>query len=383
MKTCDLEQNEILDKIINADVSRRDFMKFSAGLAAMMGLPLGMAPKIANAITNPKKPPVIWISFQQCTGCTETLLRSRHPTLENLILDIISLDYNETLSTPAGKLAEEARDASMKANKGKYVLVVDGSIPMAQDGIFCKIGGRKAKDLLKESAENAAAVIAMGSCAAWGGLPSAPPNPTGAIGVPEALKQMGVKTPCVTIPGCPPSPYNFLSTVVHYLTFSKLPELDDKGRPKFAYGKIIHDNCERRAHFDAGRFAQTFGDENHRNGYCLFKLGCKGPETFANCPSILFGDVGSGSWPVGTGHPCFGCTEPGVGFFKPLHSLAIPKSVAPPSQYPGINEQRGSGLGYAATALAAGVAGAALGAGAVVQSKLGKADDVKDNEKKG
>ena len=179
----------------------------------------------------------------------------------------------------------------------------------------------------------AAAVIAIGSCASWGGIPSADPNPTGATPAHEVFKNKGIKTPVVNIPGCPPNPYNFLSTVLYFLTFKKLPELDDQARPKFAYGRIIHENCERRPHFDAGRFAVQFGDEGHRKGYCLYKLGCKGPETFNNCPIQLFGDVGSGSWPVGTGHPCFGCSEKGVGFTLPLHSPARPKYITPPALF--------------------------------------------------
>ena len=149
----------------------------------------------------------------------------------------------------------------------------------------------------------------------------------------EILKTKGIKTPVVNIPGCPPNPYNFLSTVLYFLTFKKLPELDDQARPKFAYGRIIHENCERRPHFDAGRFAVQYGDEGHRKGYCLYKLGCKGPETFNNCPMQLFDDVGSGRWPVGTGHPCFGCSEKGVGFTMPLHSPARPKYITPPSLF--------------------------------------------------
>ena len=108
--------------------------------------------------------------------------------------------------------------------------------------------------------------------------------------------------------------------MVHFLTFGKLPAVDELGRPKFAYSRLIHENCERRAHFDAGRFAMEFGDDGHRQGYCLYKLGCKGPETYANCPTIRFGDVGAGTWPVGCGHPCIGCTEQGIGFQKPIHS---------------------------------------------------------------
>src|SRR5512135_1127464 len=308
-------------------VSRRDFLKFCAVAAAGMGLPLGMGVKIAEAVAALKRPPVIWLSGQECTGCTETLLRSTHPTVEQLILDLISLDYHETLSTPSGHLAEEARAKSIAENKGKFILVIDGSIPTKDGGIYCQIGGKPVLQILKETAPQAAAVIAIGSCASWGGIPSASPNPTGAVSVSEAL---GGKATVINIPGCPPNPYNFLSTVLYYVTFKKLPELDDEGRPKFAYGRIIHENCERRPHFDAGRFAMEFGDEGHRKGYCLYKLGCKGPETFNNCPTLLYNDVGSGAWPVGTGHPCFGCSEKGVGFEIPLHTPARLQFITPP-----------------------------------------------------
>ena len=150
--------------------------------------------------------------------------------------------------------------------------------------------------------------------------------------------------PVVTIPGCPPNPYNFLATAVHFLTFGKLPATDKLGRPLFAYGRLVHENCERRAHFDAGRFAMEFGDEGHRKGYCLYKLGCKGPETYANCPSIGFGDAGEGNWPVGCGHPCIGCTEKGVGFTKPIHQVAKMLNVTPPLQYPRIVEEQGKAV---------------------------------------
>jgi hydrogenase small subunit len=171
---------------------------------------------------------------------------------------------------------------------------------------------------MKETAPGAAAIVAIGSCASWGGVQSARPNPTGARGVNHIITDK----PVINLPGCPASPYNILSTVLYYLTLNKLPELDDKGRPKFAYGRLIHDHCERRPHFNAGRFAEGFGTDSHRQGYCLYKLGCKGPETYANCPTQLFGDVGSQAWPVGTGHPCFGCSEQGVGFEKPVFQQA-------------------------------------------------------------
>ncbi|OIQ91484.1 hydrogenase-2 small chain precursor [mine drainage metagenome] len=348
-------------------ISRRSFLQMCAAMAATMGLPKGAEAAMAKAVATKKRPSVIWLHFQECTGCTESLLRAEHPTLEKLILDVISLDYHETLFAAAGHQAEAARRSAMKANKGKYLLVVEGAIPTRDNGIYCKVGGQTAIEMLKECAADAAAVIAIGSCSSWGGMPSTPPNPTGAKSAGEVLGKV-----IPNIPGCPPNPYNFLSTVVHFLTFGKLPDVDDTGRPKFAYSRLIHENCERRAHFDAGRFALEFGDEGHRRGYCLYKLGCKGPETHANCPAILFGDVGNASWPVGTGHPCIGCTEKGIAFAKPIHALAELKSVRPPAGFPGIIEDQGKGPSTGALILAAAVAGAAAGAGAMMAKNLGK-----------
>ena len=362
-------------------ISRREFTQFCAATATTLGLGAGSDVAIAKAVEKARRPSVIWLHFQECTGCSESLLRAEHPTLEKLILDTISLDYHETLMVAAGHQAEAARKTAMKENKGKYVLVVEGAIPTKQNGIYCKVGGRTAVDLVKECAADAAAVIAIGSCASWGGMPSTDPNPTGASGVAQVLGK-----PVVTIPGCPPNPYNFLSTVVHFLTFGALPEIDALGRPKFAYSRLIHENCERRAHFDAGRFAMEFGDDGHRKGYCLYKLGCKGPETYANCPTILFGDAGGGTWPVGCGHPCIGCTEQGVGFQKPIHMTSKLKNIEPPLQYPRIVEEKGTGATLGSAAVLAAVAGAAAGAGAMVAKNLGlshKAEEMEEAKKAG
>ncbi len=340
---------------VPAGISRRDFVKFCTIMAAGMGLPLEMAPKIAQAITSPRRPSVVWLSAQECTGCTETLLRADHPTLEKLILELISLDYSETLNSGAGHQAEAYREKIIRENQGNFILVCEGSFPVKDGGIYCKVGGRPVVDILKETAPKAAVVIAIGSCASWGGVPSASPNPTGATGVDRILSGI----PVINIPGCPPNPYNFLSTVLYYVTFKKLPELDDKGRPKFAYGRLIHENCERRPHFDAGRFAEEFGDEGHRKGWCLYKLGCKGPETFNNCPTLRFNDVNV--WPVNIGHPCFGCSEKGVGFAEPLFSPARPTHITPPTQFVKARPDDGDG----ASRLAAATVGAAVGAAAV------------------
>ncbi|MCL4737738.1 MAG: hydrogenase small subunit, partial [Burkholderiaceae bacterium] len=251
-------------------ISRREFMQFCAATATTLGLGASGSAAIAQAVQAARRPSVIWLHYQECTGCSESLLRAEHPTLEKLILDTISLDYHETLMVAAGHQAEAARKTAMQQNKGQYVLVVEGAIPVKDNGIYCKVAGHTAVDIVRECAADAAAVIAIGSCASWGGMPSTDPNPTGASGVAQVLGK-----PVVTIPGCPPNPYNFLATVVHFLTFGSLPAVDPLGRPLFAYGRIIHEHCERRAHFDAGRFAHAFGDEGHRKGYCLYKLGCK------------------------------------------------------------------------------------------------------------
>jgi len=354
-----------------SELSRRDFVKFCGVMAASMGLPMSMAPQIAEAAATAKRrPPVIWLQGQACTGCTEILLRPTHPSLEHLILDLISLDYNETLNAGSGHQAEAALHQSIKENAGKFILVVEGSVPVKEGGKYCMIAGRPFVDIVKETAAQAAAVIAIGSCASWGGWPSSPPNPTGATGIPEILKG----TTVVSIPGCPPNAYNFLSTVLYFLTFGKLPALDDKARPKFAYGRLIHENCERRPHFDAGRFAEKFGDEGHRQGYCLYKLGCKGPITHANCPSILY-YAGSGTWPVGTGHPCFGCTEQAVGFKVPIHTQAEVSQITPAAAHAPIETEKGQGMSAGAAGVLGGIAGLAIGAGAVITKQLGQSEE--------
>lgn len=335
---------------------RRDFVKVCSLAAAAIGLPATAGRAFAANAAAGAKPSVIWLHFSECTGCTETLLRPTHPALDELLLDLISLDYHETLFVAAGHQAEAARRDAMQKNAGKYVLIVEGAIPTKDGGIYCKIGGQTAVDMLHECAAHAGAIIAIGSCASWGGVPSAAPNPTGATGVPQVLTGKTV----VTIPGCPANPYNLLGTVLQFATFGTLPELDAQGRPKFAYGRTIHEHCPRRAHFDAGRFAKQFGDEGHRQGWCLYELGCKGPQTYANCSTQHFNEV-TDAWPIGIGHPCFGCTEPTIAFTQPIHAtIAIPNPV-PGAGYPGVDAPRGV-ISPFATGVAGVLGGAAIAA---------------------
>ncbi len=347
-------------KLPTEGVDRRDFVKVCMMAAASVGLPAAVGVRWAEAVPA-LKPSVIWLHFQECTGCTESLLRSSHPALGELVLDIISLDYHETLFAAAGYQIEAALDQAMEANAGAYVCVIEGSIPLADGGIYCKIAGHTALDIANKVADKAGAIIALGSCASWGGVQSSDPNPTQATGAPEVLKGKTV----VTIPGCPANPYNFLGTVLQFLTLGTLPALDDKNRPEFAYGRLIHEHCPRRAHFDAGRFARQYGDEGHRLGYCLYPLGCKGPETHANCSVQQFGEVGV--WPVGIGHPCFGCTEKGVAFTAPLHQ----ESKLPADAFPPVAPESDKlSVGWAGAAGLA--AGAVVGAGFMASKKIGE-----------
>jgi hydrogenase small subunit len=346
---------------------RRDFIRVCTMALAAVGIPYAAAARVAQAVAAKKlKPSVIWLHFQECTGCTESLLRTSHPAISELILDLVSLDYHETLFAAAGHQAEDALKKAMKENAGKYICVIEGAIPTKENGIYCKIGDRTALEIAHEVADKAGAIIAIGSCASWGGVPSADPNPTGATGVPMVLKGKTV----VTIPGCPANPYNLLGTVLQSATFGTLPELDDKGRPKFAYGRTIHEHCPRRPHFDAGRFAQKYGDEGHRLGYCLYKLGCKGPATYANCSTLSFGEV-IDAWPIGIGHPCYGCTEQKLAFRAALHQTIDIERPTPPDTYAPIRSHQGR-ISPVATGLVGLVGGALVGAGLVASKKLGQ-----------
>lgn len=309
-------------------VTRREFIQYCGILAGSLGLtamPSGLdgspdlgrralLDRVVQALETSPRLPIIWLEFQDCAGCTEALTRSQSPTLVDLVLNEVSIDYHETLFAAAGTAAEQARLQAMETYAGRYVLVVEGSVPTGGRGLFCTIGGRSATDILDEAAAGAAAIIATGNCAAFGGLPKASPNPTGAKGVWEIVEDK----PVVNIPGCPAIPEVTTGTLAHFLVFGKLPELDALNRPKTFYGATIHDRCQRRPFYDAGKFAGSFDDEGARRGYCLYKLGCKGPTTYNACATLKWD--GGLSFPIQSGHPCLGCSEPdfwdGGGFYQ-------------------------------------------------------------------
>ena len=335
-------------------VSRRGFLKYCSATASLLALPPAMVPRLANALEQARRPSVIWLSFQECTGCTESLTRSSSPTLEGLIFDTISLDYHHTLQAAAGEAAEAARHAAMEENNGNYLVLVDGSIPLGNPG-FSTIAGMSNYDMLMETVEGAAAVVAIGSCAAFGGIPGANPNPTGAVSVRDLIKDK----PVINVPGCPPIPMVITAVLAQYLTFGQLPELDRHGRPMAFFGQTIHDRCYRRPFYDQGKFAETFDDEGARKGWCLFKLGCKGPITYNACATMKWND--GTSFPIEAGHPCLGCSEPGFwdkgGFYNAVSTGDI-----------------GSGKALAGAA----AAGVVLGATAAAMSRARRKKTMKE-----
>ena len=299
------KEKAFYERMESKGVSRRDFMKFCTFLTATMGLSSSFVPKVAEVFAAPaQRPPVIWLHFGECTGCSEAVLRSQYPFVDELVLDILSVEYHETIMAAAGQQAEDQLHMALKKYEGKFICVVEGAIATAFDGGYGKVGGRTFLEIGKEVCTKAAGVICIGSCSSFGNINSAAPNPGGYVSVSEAL---GIKT--VNIAGCPPNAINFVGTVVNYLLLGKLPALDNLGRPLFAYGKSIHDQCPRRSHFENDEFVEEFGSEEAAEGYCLYKVGCRGPETYNNCPIAKFNQ--GTSWPVQAGHPCIGCSEPG------------------------------------------------------------------------
>ncbi|MBL6998799.1 MAG: hydrogenase small subunit [Gammaproteobacteria bacterium] len=350
------KNNLLAGELERLGISRRTFLKFCTSIGSVMALSPAQAAVMAEKLVTVKRQSVIWLSFQECTGCTESITRSHKPSLESLIFDFVSLDYHHTLQAASGDAAEQAREQAMHDNKGKYILIVDGSIPIKDDGVYSTIAGMTNLDMLQQVAKDAAAIVAVGSCATFGGLPKASPNPTGAVSVSDIVHDK----PIINIPGCPPIPVVMTGVLAHVLTFG-IPELDSMGRPKAFYGDSIHDRCYRRPYYDRGQFAKSFDDEGARKGWCLYELGCKGPITHNACATVKWNN--GTSFPIQSGHGCLGCSEPDFwdagGFYK-----ALSTGTNSPGQ-------------WATAALAA---GAAAGLASAYLNKSSKADAEKDHQ---
>src|SRR5450830_1510259 len=283
--------------------SRRDFIEFCTWIAAATGIEATAVGRVVHALETKPRLPVVWFHFQECTCCSESFIRSSHPIVGDIVLDKISLDYTETLQSAAGKQAEEALHQTMTKYNGEYLMLVEGSVPTEAGGVYCCIGGRTALDIVQEAARGAKAIVAWGSCASNGCIQAAKPNPTGATPVHKIISGK----PIINVPGCPPIGEVMAGTIVHLLAFDTIPQLDGLGRPKAFYSRRVHDTCYRRPNYDAGLFVESFDDENAKRGYCLFKVGCRGPVTYNACGVIRWNN--GVSYPIQSGHGCIGCSE--------------------------------------------------------------------------
>jgi hydrogenase small subunit len=286
-------------------VSRRDFVKFCTWMSAYLGLEASGVAQVVKALETKRRLPVVWLHFQECTCCSESFIRSSHPIVADILLDKVSLDYTETLQAAAGVQAEECLRRTIKDRRGEYLLMVEGSVPMAEEGIYCVIGGRTALDIVQDAADGAKAVVAWGNCACAGCVQAAKPNPTRATPIHKVI----TGKPIINVQGCPPIAEVMAGVVVHLLTFDRIPQLDALGRPKAFYSRRVHDTCYRRPYYDAGLFVESFDDENARRGFCLYKMGCRGPTTYNACGVMRWNN--GVSYPIQSGHGCIGCSEAG------------------------------------------------------------------------
>ncbi|WP_082054110.1 hydrogenase small subunit [Methyloterricola oryzae] len=286
-------------------ISRRSFLKYCGLTASALALGPRFVGDIVHAMESKPRTPVLWLHGLECTCCSESFIRSAHPLAKDVVLSMLSLDYDDTLMAAAGFQAEAIMEETMRKYKGRYILAVEGNPPLNEDGMFCIVGGKPFVERLRYAAQDCAAVIAWGSCASWGCVQAAKPNPTQATPVHKVITDK----PVIKVPGCPPIAEVMTAVITYMLTFDKLPDLDRQGRPKMFYGQRIHDKCYRRPHFDAGQFVEQWDDDAARKGYCLYKMGCKGPTTYNACSTVRWND--GVSFPIQSGHGCIGCSEDG------------------------------------------------------------------------
>jgi hydrogenase small subunit len=292
--------------------SRRDFLQFCSAAAVIAGLDKSSVGQVVAAFETQSRPAVVWMHFQECTCCSESFIRASHPTVIDVLFDVISLNYTETLMAASGFQAEKSLSDTIRDNKGKYIVLVEGSVPTAEDGVYCMIGGKTGESILQTVTADAAAIIAWGSCASNGCIQGAKPNPTSATPIHKLVDK-----PVINVPGCPPIADVMMGGVTHLLVLGQVPELDDIGRPKEFYGRRVHDTCYRRPNYDAGLFVEAWDDENARKGYCLYKMGCRGPVTYNAC-SVVKWNEGT-SYPIQSGHGCIGCSEAGFWDNEPFY----------------------------------------------------------------
>jgi hydrogenase small subunit len=298
--------------------TRREFLQWAAATTAAAEVAQAFLPKLAAAMqTAVQDYPLIWMQASACSGCSVSVINTIHPSIKNVILDQIlpghqlSLKYHSTLMAATGELSTDAAAETARRHKGRYIYIVEGAIPTEDDGIYGTLGEENGRPVpmlewVRRLAPDAMAIITVGTCAAYGGVAAAQPNPSGCRGVGEVLKASGISTPVVNVPGCPCHPDWFIGTVARVLLYGlpKPHEVDEHGRLKIYFGKTVHNRCINRDFLDEGVFVTHFGEAG-----CLLEIGCKGPFAYGDCPLRQWN---SGvNWCINANAPCMACTEPG------------------------------------------------------------------------
>ncbi|MCL6639284.1 MAG: hydrogenase small subunit [Firmicutes bacterium] len=286
------------------------------------GDPVKGPPPRPGASVTPFRPPLIWLGCNTCAGDLLSFLDARDPGYQSFITDLFDFRYNYLLMAAEGDLATKVLDGIAADFPGEYFLVVEGTVPTRSNGLYSVIGRRNGRPLtalqaVRELGPRARYVIAAGTCAAFGGPYAAAPNPSGSLPVQAVLDRR-----VINVPGCPVNPGWMMGTLVHLLRYGE-PELDAFNRPRLFYGETIHNLCQRRHYFDSGKFAEKPGEP-----WCMYRIGCKGPVTYADCPYRQWCGEHV-SWPVKANTPCIGCTSPefpdGVSpFFEHLPDVRLP-----------------------------------------------------------
>jgi hydrogenase small subunit len=282
-------------------VSRRDFLNVCKASSVALGLSSLNIIKLQELLANPNAPTILWLQGSACTGCTISFLNYVSPAapvdVADLLINDINLAYHNTAMAAAADSGLEALDAAY--TKGGYLLAVEGGVPTAFGGHACIAWSRDGRDVtfldaIRTLAARASGILCIGTCASYGGVSAAPPNPT-------AVQSVGTATArsTINIPGCPPHPDWIVWTIANLL-LGTLGELDDKRRPKWLYSKPVHASCPRKE----ARDTITYGQD----GLCLKKLMCAGPKSRGNCAKIQWNN--HTNWCVDANSPCIGCTEP-------------------------------------------------------------------------
>ena len=320
-----LQNKTMWEHFQDRGLSRRTFLKSCLALTAVLGLSPSEYTRVAQAAETKKLPVVVWLHGHECTGCDEAFIRSTSPYTSDVILNMISLESSHLLSSSYGDDFNAYLEKTIEEYDGEYLLAIEGAVPLSDDGTSCMTSGHTFKEELEKVSAGAAAVIEYGSCATWGGIQAAAPNPTGSVTTSDVVKGK----PIIKVPGCPPIPEVMTGVIMHYALFGELPPVDSVGRPLQFYGNRIHDTCYKRPFFDSGKFVEKFDDEGAKKGWCLYKVGCRGPVAYNSCGNMRWWE--GLSYPIQSGHGCIGCSEKDFWdndqFYDRLPSIPTPNAV--------------------------------------------------------